>query len=64
MTYLAVARITVGDKPGRQIRDLIEGLGRVVEELHDRGMSLDDIGTEFESACEGIRWDEERRDGE
>lgn len=58
MTYLAVARITVGDEPKRQIRDLKEGLERVINELHDRGVSLDDIEREVETAIEEIRWNE------
>lgn len=61
MTYLAVARITVGDPPGRQVRDLIEGLERVMYELHDRGLSIGDIETECESVITQMTDEEERR---
>lgn len=58
MTYLAVVRITVGDEPKRQIRDLRDGLERVIYELHDRGISLDDIERDVETTLEEIRWND------
>lgn len=61
-TYLAVARITVGSEPKQQVKDLRDGLERVIYELHDRGISLDDIERDVETAIEGIRWEQPSED--
>lgn len=51
MTYLAVARLTVGADSAQQKRELQEGLERVVEEMVERGMTPADIEAAFEEAC-------------
>jgi hypothetical protein len=58
--YLAVARVTVGDPPGKQLRELQEGLDRVIWELHERGMSPDDIEDLCKTFLEYARDDERR----
>lgn len=61
-TYLAVARITVGADENTQRRELLEGLERVLYELHDRGWTLDDLERDCESVIEGIRWEQPSED--
>lgn len=51
MTYLALARLTVGAEPRQHKRELQEGLERVIEEMAERGMTPAEIEAAFEEAC-------------
>jgi hypothetical protein len=50
-TYLALARLTVGADKKTHRRELLEGMDRLVEEMHEYGMSDNDIGDAFRDAC-------------
>lgn len=50
MTYKAIVKYALDDRPGEKRDQILDGLVECAHELADLGMSKDDIDREFEAA--------------